>query len=77
MIAQTSNELCLGTGNDGKKEKKGKGGKNKVPVTASQLPASTAAAINEESNQKSEHINAGSRFLAKLSKLFKTSPAQL
>ena len=78
MIAHTSNELYLGTGDDGEEEEEGKGGENKNQVKVSQLPASTAAATNEEPNQKSEHINVGSRFFAKLSKLFKgSSSAQL
>ena len=73
MIAHTSNELFLGTGDGGEKEEEGIGGESKDQVKASQLPASIAAAITEEPNQKSEHINVGSRFLAKLGKLFKGS----
>ena len=70
MIAHTSNELYLGTGDE---QEEGIGGESKAQVKASRLPASTAAAINEEPNQKSEHINVSSRFFAKLSKLFKHS----
>ena len=74
MIAHTSNELYLGTGDE---QEEGIGGESKAQLKASQLPASTAAATNEEPNQKSEHINVGSRFFAKLNKLFKTSSVQL
>ena len=73
MIAHTSNELYLGTGDDGEEEEERKGGENKDQVKASQLPASIAAATNEERNQGSVRINIGSHFLAKLSKLFKSS----
>ena len=73
MIAHTSHELYLGTGDGGEEEEERKGGERKAQLKASQLPASTATATNEEPNQKSEHINVGSRFFAKLSKLFKGS----
>ena len=73
MIAHTSNELFLRTGYDGKEEEEGKGRENKAQIKVSDLPISTAAATNKEPNQKSEHINVGSRFLAKLSKLFNGS----
>ena len=73
MIAHTSNELCLGTGDGGEEEEEGKGGENKDQVKASQLPASIAAVTNEERNQGSVRISMGSRFLAKLSKFFKSS----
>ena len=73
MIAHTSNELCLGTGDGGEEEEEGKGGENKDQVKALQLPASIASATNEERNQGSVRISMGSRFLAKLSKFFKSS----
>ena len=73
MIAHTSNELCLGTGDDVEEDEEGKGGENKDQIKASQLPASIPSATNEERNQGSVRINIGSRFLAKLSKLFKGS----
>ena len=72
MIAHTSNELCLGTGGDEEEKEEGNGGENKDQVKASQLPASIAAATNEERNQGSVRISMGSRFLAKLSRFFKS-----
>ena len=73
MIAHTSNELCLGTGDGGEEKEEGKGGKNKDQVKASQLSASIAAATNEERNQGSVRISMGSRFFAKLNKFLKSS----
>ena len=61
MIAHTSNELYLGKADGGEEVEEGKGGENEAEVKASQLPASTATATKEEPNQKSEHVNVGSR----------------
>ena len=76
MIAHTSNELFTRKGDDDKERVEGKRGGGKAQVCyakSSQSPAFTATATNEEASQKSEHINVGSQFLTKISKLFKTS----
>ena len=76
MIAHTSNELYLGTGDGGKEGEEGKGEGNEAKIHRAkglQSSASNTTVTLQKPIPKSEHVNVGSRFLAKLSNLFKTS----
>ena len=73
MIAHTSNELFLGTGSDRKEEEEGKGERNETKIHTLQFSASNTTVTLKKPIPKSEHVNVGSRFLAKLSNVFKSS----
>ena len=75
MIACTSNELFLGKRDDGEKKGDKKREDNAKPYYAKSLQSSATntTATNEKPIPKSEHVNVGSRFFAKLSNLFRSS----
>ena len=76
MIAHTSNELYLGTGDCGREGEQGKGEGNEVKIYSAkglQSSASNTTVTLKKPIPKSENVNVFSRFLAKLISLFKTS----
>ena len=80
MIACTSNELFLEKKDDGEKEDEQKRENNAKPYYAKSLQSSATntTATNEKPIPKSEHVNVGSRFFARLSNLFRSpSSAEL
>ena len=76
MIAHTSNELYLGTADYGKEgeERKGREGEgNKAADYNAKALQSSASSSLEKPIPQSEHVTVGTRFLRKLSNLFKRS----
>ena len=76
MIAHTSNELYRWKEDDEEEGEEGKGRRgegNKAAVYNAKALQTSASSSLEKPIPKSEHVNVGSRFLRKLSNLFKTS----